>query len=92
MNLILKNIVRWFCSRLTENQFHSVLIYLLEIANGEHHDIHFRPEPTSPHFREFSYDQVRPLTSPPDWAQDKSVQKKTGKSFAKRMKKRKGKH
>jgi transposase-like protein/predicted RNA-binding Zn-ribbon protein involved in translation (DUF1610 family) len=62
-NSILK-LVKWFCRRLTLNEFHSAVVIIQEVLNGERHDIKFKPEKKPPHYRNFRVDMVPPLDEP----------------------------
>ncbi|MDD5599948.1 MAG: DDE-type integrase/transposase/recombinase [Victivallaceae bacterium] len=63
-NSILK-LVKWFCRRLTLNEFHSAVTIFLEVLNEERHDIKFKPDEKPPHYRNFRVDMVPPLTESP---------------------------
>ncbi len=63
-NSVLK-FVKWFCRRLTLNEFHSALTIMHEVLNGERHDIEFKPEAKPPHYRNFRVDMEPPLTEAP---------------------------
>ena len=62
-NSILK-LVKWFCRRLTLNEFHSAVVIIQKVLNGERHDIKFRPDKKPPHYRNFRVDMVPPLDEP----------------------------
>ena len=63
-NSVLK-LVKWFCRRLTLNEFHSALTIMHEVLNSERHDIEFKPEAKPPHYRNFRVDMEPPLTEAP---------------------------
>ncbi|MFA6714608.1 MAG: DDE-type integrase/transposase/recombinase [Victivallaceae bacterium] len=62
-NSILK-FVKWFCRRLTINEFYSAVTIIHEVLNGERHDIKFKPEKKPPHYRNFRVDAAPPLSEP----------------------------
>jgi transposase-like protein len=62
-NSILK-FVKWFCRRLTINEFYSAVTIIHEVLNGERHDIKFKPEKKPPHYRNFRVDAAPPQSEP----------------------------
>jgi hypothetical protein len=94
-NSILK-LIKWFCRRLTPNEFHSAFVIFGEILNEERSDIKFKPDKKPPHYRNFRVDMVPPLTEPPaieqklDWKQLKRQYKIDHGKELKPVKRRQG--
>lgn len=96
-NSILK-LIKWFCRRLTLNEFHSAFVIFGEILNEERHDIKFKPDEKPPHYRNFRVDMVPPLTEPSvkiiqasfDWKQLRHQYKIAHGKELKPVKRRKG--
>ena len=67
MNTHLKNLLQWFCRRLTFNEFYSIVPIIHEILSGKCRDFEFKPETSerSEHYRKFNDDSLPPLTEPP---------------------------
>ncbi len=61
-----QKIVRWFCSKLSFNEFASAMVIFMEVFNGSRKDIEFKQPDRPPHYRRFYLDTTEPLTEPPD--------------------------
>lgn len=76
-----EKLVKWFCRKLTYNEFVSAVLIIHEVLNGSR-KFDFKPEeePKSGNYRRYDMDELRALTSPPqktiqpelDWQQLKA--------------------
>jgi len=63
----IEKLVKWFCRKLTYNEFVSAVLIIHEVLNGSR-KFDFKPEEESPscNYRRYDMDELRALTSPPE--------------------------
>ena len=68
MKTSLDKMLRWFCRKMTSNEFASVVLIIHEILSGKRSDFEFKPEEPerTANYRKFAYDLLPPLTKPPE--------------------------
>lgn len=67
MKTSLESLLRWFCKRITFNEFTSLVVIIHEVLSGKRKDFEFKPETLerTEHYRRFEYDNLLPLTEAP---------------------------
>ena len=64
MRKSLISFAKWICRQLTENDFASLMVILLEVLSGKHSDFKFRQPKPTPNYRDFRQDDEEPLDKP----------------------------
>ena len=67
MKTSLESLLRWFCKKITFNEFTSIVVIIHEILSGKRKNFDFKPETQerTEHYRRFEYDTLLPLTEAP---------------------------
>ena len=68
MKTSIEKMLRWFCRKMTSNEFASAVLIIHEILSGKRSDFEFKPEEPerTANYRRFAYDLLPPLTKPPE--------------------------
>lgn len=65
MNNKILNLAKWFCRKLTANEFASIIVIFHDILAGNRSDFDFKPEIKTANYRKFYVDEEQPLLEEP---------------------------